>query len=778
MRWPMVCGRLRTALLVLLAMLLLIGPQSSLLAGEVRLKNGLVIEGKPVPLQNLGTQPKPVSSPTIVYPILMIETGVARYFVPTRQVVEINRDIELQRLETFTLPQKRTGGRSMVASLGSLVDVTPFDEFGRRRITLATERGPLHIVQGVTTITPKYLTVKGLTHVWEHGLKTSSIPPERLDAMLRKAIDPANPDDRLAVARFYLQAGQYMLAGKELDSIERDFPELKQRVAELGLELRQLQARQLLVELRRRRDAGQHRLAYLAAKSFPTQHVDAGILREVRELQSAYETARQDAARAIALLGDLQAELDDEQLLAEVSPLRSTLAEELDIETLPRLTAFFQFAGDDSVSAREKLALAYSGWVLGSAHAVTDLKAAIRFWEARLRVLDYIRSDDPNQRRELLRQLLDIEGVGPETVLQMIPLLPPILETPEVRPGHVARIRLDDQGGESPTEYAVLLPPEYNPHRAYPMLVVLHAAGHTPEREIQWWGGTAENPLQAQRHGYIVIAPEYAEPKQTSYDYAVRAHLAVLTAIRDARRRFHVDSDRVFIAGHGMGGDAVFDIAMSHPHLFAGAIPITGISDRYCKYYWQNAEHVAWYIVGGELDRDATARNTRELERMLRHRYDIVFAEYIGRGYESYYEEIHELFAWMELHRRARDPHELEMRVLRPFDNRFYWVQLDEMPANVMRPIVWEGSRSRRVSPMQLAVRITPGNTLYLRSGAGRHTLWLTPELVDFDQRLTVRKGSRQLFNDFVKPDIAAILDDFRIRADRQRLYWARLDLQ
>ena len=44
-------------------------------------------------------------------------------------------------------------------------------------------------------------------------------------------------------------------------------------------------------------------------------------------------------------------------------------------------------------------------------------------------------------------------------------------------------------------------------------------------------------------------------------------------SIRDARKRFRIDSDRVFLAGHGEGGNAAFDIGMSRPDLFAGVIP-------------------------------------------------------------------------------------------------------------------------------------------------------------------------------------------------------------
>jgi len=168
-----------------------------------------------------------------------------------------------------------------------------------------------------------------------------------------------------------------------------------------------------------------------------------------------------------------------------------------------------------------------------------------------------------------------------------------------------------------------------------------------------------------------VIAPEYLQKDQEKYQDNVTAHYAVIRSIRDARKRFSVDSDRVFLAGHGTGADAAFDIGMSHPGLFAGVIPIAGKTSAFNLHYWQNAKDLPWYIVGGELDRDTLDHNSLVVNRMMRHGYDVIYAEYIGRGYENYYEEIHNLFNWMELHQRLKYPKEFEEKILRPIDNRF-----------------------------------------------------------------------------------------------------------
>lgn len=749
-------------------------------AAQIRLKNGLVIDGRPVPIEGLT---KAIAAQTAggiaVKSILMVDNGKQRFFVPARAVADTDEVLDRARLERFKLPQKATGARSLaVTSLGGF-EATEFDEFGRRRVTISTNRGPLSVVQGITEIGPNHITVTSLTHKWEHALSTTSIPPQKLDQLIRYATKADDPDDRLAIARFYLQAQMYGRARQELDTIVRDFPELKATAEETISELQQLQAKQLLSELRMRKKAGQHRLAYRAAKAFPTENMSAEVLREVRELIIESEDAIAKGTRVAGLLGDLQAALPDPQKRSEFGTIRTTISESLDFDTLERLDSFLKLAEDATLKPEEKLALAVSGWVLGSANATTEFDAAVRLWGARALVLEYQQAEDEKARADLLSQLRRIEGFNPKNLLQMIPLLPPAVETQGVAPGKPSRIEVPGKNeGETSAAYHVLLPDEYSPSRPYPVIVTLTAAGRTAAKQLEWWGLSGDGkPGQAQRHGYIVIAPEWADPQQRDYDYSVKTHQAVLLCLRDARKRFHIDSDRVFLSGHGTGGDAAFDVGMSHPDLFAGVIPIAGISDKFCKWYWSNSKGLAWYIVAGELDRDSMARNAREVNRMLIRNYDVVYCEYLGRGFESYYEEIHRIFEWMDQHRRTPLPREIDMQVLRPSDNRFYWLQAGEFPAALLSAAVLSETPGSKISPLNLDAKVTEGNTVYVTSASGAHTVWLLPGLVDFEKRVTVKQNGRQKFNDFVQPDLEVILDDFRVRGDRQRVFQVKISV-
>ena len=118
---------------------------------------------------------------------------------------------------------------------------------------------------------------------------------------------------------------------------------------------------------------------------------------------------------------------------------------------------------------------------------------------------------------------------------------------------------------EAPVHYFIQLPRDYNPYRRYPMVVTLHGAGTTAEQQVDWWAGDwvkKDRSGQAARAGYIVLAPQWAAEHQETYNYTAREHALVLGCYRDACRRFAVDTDRVFLSGHSMGGDAAWDMGL------------------------------------------------------------------------------------------------------------------------------------------------------------------------------------------------------------------------
>jgi hypothetical protein len=747
-------------------------------ADEVHFKNGLVLRGSVVSIGGLNARTRKINEQgnTAVTHLLMLDDGVRRYFFARKAAEQIIPDDQLARLVTFDLEHKRTGRGLVPAIIGRYVNKGEFDAWGRRVVTLKTQRGDEPIHQAITQVRPDYFKVESTSHDWELGYDLSVVPSDTLREMVQQSIDAKNPDDRMAVVVFFMQAEMYKEAREELEAIERQFPERAPRAEEIRREVAHVNALRGLNEVRRRQKAGQHGLAYNVASKFPADRVSADVLREARDIVTAYDHARQQAEKVRMLLGTLQAELPDD-VIAQLAPLRGALLDELNYETLPRLEPFLRSEADATLPAEQKLALAYSGWVLGSSAAIIDLPEAIRMWQARHLVLEYLRcNDNPLRRAAIVEELQATEGASVQRLTDMVPQLPLPIEMPAVEPGTVVPVEVKDEWNRTQERYSVVLPPEYSPHHRYPLLVVLRSESQTTEQELLWWAGNVEQPGYAQRRGYVVIAPEYAAEDQTSYDYTAAPHSAVLASINDARKRFRIDSGRIYLAGHGMGGDACFDIGMSHPDVFAGVVPILGMSDRFCRWYRLNGPQLPWYIIGGERDRDSITRNAVDLNEMMKKGHDIIYCEYKARGYEGYHEEQSRLFDWMEFHRRPANPRDWEVKILRDTDNRFYGLESSALPDKLAQPISWEEGRPR--AAFTVSSRVTPTtNTIFVTHPGRQGTLWLSPELINFDEKLIVKANGRSEHADYLKPDAGALLEALRLTGDRERLYWGRIEL-
>jgi len=347
------------------------------------------------------------------------------------------------------------------------------------------------------------------------------------------------------------------------------------------------------------------------------------------------------------------------------------------------------------------------------------------------------------------------------------------------RPGYY-ELEVTGLATAPPVRYLVQLPPEYDPYRRYPAILTLHGAGSTPAQQIDWWAGGwtpgGWRNGQATRHGYVVIAPSWASEHQREYRYSLQEHAAVLNCLRDACRRFAIDTDRVFLSGHSMGGDAAWDLGLAHPDLWAGVIPIVAQSDKYCARYWENAELVPFYFVCGELDGNKMAMNARDLDRYLTHGYNCTVVEYRGRGHEHFLDEIQRLFDWMGRFKRDFFPKEFTAYTMRRWDNFFWWVELDALPPGAMvDPVDWPPPRGTQ--PMQTKASVTATNGIYIRTGAGTVRVWLSPETLNLDERVNVVVNGRRINpGQFVEPDLETLLEDVRTRGDRQHPFWVKLE--
>jgi predicted esterase len=740
--------------------------------------DGRVLEGRFALLPGVAVDPTAPKSQSAGTPILMCDDELTRTMVSKRRVAKTEPAPVDFGLEKIRIPQRVPEKGRRVAGMGAAIETTPFDEFGRRILSLSTAGGRVDVVQGITEITPRWTRIEGILTenpvLLDMRLATSALPRDVLKRVIEQHIDRTNADHRLRVVRLLIQAERYEDARSELDEVLKDFSSL----AELNRErkrISELAARRILDEIRMRGRVGQDRLALRLLENFPTADVGGELLEEVREERDRYRDRQEKARTLVAGLRARVAGLEDAQEQAAAAAVADEIESQLSFGTFERLATFERLGADPALPAARAVALAINGWLQGPASGDDNLKVALSAVRLRETLRDYLRSADAPAREGQLERMRGEEAFSAATLAAIARhMRPPLDPPPPTAPG-LYTLEVPGLPGAGTARCLVQLPPEYDPLRGYPTIVSLHAAWTTPEQQLEWWAGRAAADGtrlgQATRHGAIVIAPAWGREHQTAYEYSAREHAIVLAALREACQRFAIDTDRVFLSGHSMGGDAAWDIGLAHPDLWAGVIPISAAADRYVHHYWRNAAALPLYFVGGELDRGTLQRNAVDLDRYFLKGYDATYVEYRGRGHDHFAEELLRIFDWMGRKRRTA-PQEIEAVSMRPWDRFFWWLEFAEAPPKtVTLPGSWPPAKG--AGPLEIEGQVTPGNTMAARCGGRGVRLWLGPDSVDMTRPVTVTLSGERLFKGRVVPDERVLLEDLRRRGDRQHPFWA-----
>ena len=121
-------------------------------------------------------------------------------------------------------------------------------------------------------------------------------------------------------------------------------------------------------------------------------------------------------------------------------------------------------------------------------------------------------------------------------------------------------------------DYLAYVPDEaaQDPGKKWPTLIFLHGSG---ERGTNVWDVTKHGPPKIVKDkkdfGFIVISPQC--PPGQSWNSE-----AVVVLVKSVEQLYPIDPDRVYLTGLSMGGFGTWSTALTHPELFAAAVPICG----------------------------------------------------------------------------------------------------------------------------------------------------------------------------------------------------------
>lgn len=711
--------------------------------------------------------------------------GLKRIVIRDTKIDRIASE-KAERGETFDIVQEMTVHTGAMPEVVLNVTAGPWNNSGRRSFSYYVPRlkKPYQMTQAIYRLSPFSVKVRGVDGFWKGQVSTSAVPKDVVLAILSK-VDSKHYAERRRVIRFLIQAGWLPEALAEVKRLVTDFPkEVADPVqgfdsAGIIRTIQDAEARQRMAEIDVLTKAQRPGAALALLKTFPSEGVDADVLVAVRNQLRKVET-RATADRKLAEAVRLAADGVPPELQAELRPILLEILTGLADAPDAVRSRLEGFEKDENATASPgtRFAFAASGWLVGGEAAVGDLKAVAGLVQARRAIEAFLKAPIGDARAQTINDLKQVDLAGkpldPETLTRIIQnLAPPMAGKQEAKPGKPVMLRVrDDPNPEQPTEYAVLLPPEYHPLRNYPTVVVLHGP-ETAIGAIDWWSA------EAQRRGFIVIAPEYALRGQSrSYHYSTSEHAAVTLAIRDARRRFAIDPDRTFIGGQLDGAFMAWDFGLAHPDLFAGIVSISGLPQKYVWPYRVNLPRVPLYLVVGDLaPLESDVVYEKWAKPQIIKNLDITYIEYYARGLEPFPEEAPAVFDWMGPRKREAVPKTFDFVAGREGDDREHGIVIREFAAGrTLEPEVIDDLGANLKPASFKYTTSKDANLLNLNtSGVRKLDVWLSPRVLDFSKRITVRVNGKDVLRTLVKPDLGAMLDDIRFRGDRQQIYWFKL---
>ena len=234
---------------------------------------------------------------------------------------------------------------------------------------------------------------------------------------------------------------------------------------------------------------------------------------------------------------------------------------------------------------------------------------------------------------------------------------PRLLETFE------ARTFRDPAGAE--LRYRLAKPPDYDPAKRYPLVMILHgAAGSGEDNARQFNGGnrvpaaTLTEPTNGARFPCFVFAPQCPRGEGwTAVAAAPRsASRLAFAAVWSLRRELAIDPDRIYLVGLSMGGSGAWDFAARHPDLLAAVVPICGSGDPARA---GALKRLPIWCFHGEKDPLVPVNRAREMIAALRRAGgNPRYSEYPGVGHDSYVKAFAdpEFLPWLFAQRRGQPP--------------------------------------------------------------------------------------------------------------------------
>jgi predicted esterase len=257
----------------------------------------------------------------------------------------------------------------------------------------------------------------------------------------------------------------------------------------------------------------------------------------------------------------------------------------------------------------------------------------------------------------------------------------------------------------------------------------------------------------------------------------------VLAIVKELKRTFRIDTNRIYVAGHSLGGSGAYHIGLRNADLFAAVSANAGGMHGVTNNATGTTDIPGGFVANlcntpifmthfdrdprvGVQDARAVAKELNQLREAYPGGYEHRYVEGIGEdhGYPQGTSP-GQIIAWMTKHRRDPCPKRVIWEPAAPDKNHFYWLRHAGPVASTSR-----GSRvvaTREGNRFEIEGANTAGISVMLAEG-----------MCDPTMPVTVVVNGEPSFSGVVQRRPAAVLESIMENIDEQQVFAYRIDLE
>ncbi len=359
--------------------------------------------------------------------------------------------------------------------------------------------------------------------------------------------------------------------------------------------------------------------------------------------------------------------------------------------------------------------------------------------------------------------------------------------------------------------YTVLLPNNYNPQKAYPLLVVLHGAVFMQD-DLQPYADSSATRYYhrhftkyASQANMIVVYPNAS--RKYNWVYPDSGFRVTPDIIHYLKQFINIDDNAVYITGHSNGATGSFGYLLKQPSLFAG---FSGMNTqpiiRTGGTFLLNARNRNFYNIATDKDYYYPPAANDSISK-LAHQLNINWTVDMQKGFPHWFPQfdtadvpVKKMFASMLSYQRN------------PFQNTLYWecdniqygrcdwlsiTRLDTLQQRAkwhlqynftipywidnMNPdkIIDSSSAGFRYPRQSGAVQATyAANVFRIESSCVQSLrIFLSPQMIDFSKPVAVWINGKKVFDKKVQYNKTFMLQNFREQFDRKAIWVGYIDV-